>query len=161
MCLLARLVQVTNIAPVTICNHPYERELPMTAETSATTPKKWQIWTGRVLSGLPVLTLLFSVSMKLGHKPEAVGMFVNHLGYEEGMLTKLAILEILCTVIYLVPRTSVFGAILLTGYLGGAVATHARVGDPFLAPVVLGIMLWGGLFLREPRLRGLLPFRSP
>lgn len=72
----------------------------------------------------------------------------------------LGILEVACVVVYLIPRTAVLGAILLTGYLGGAVATHLRVGDPCFGPILLGVVLWGGLFLRDPRLRTLIPLRS-
>lgn len=71
----------------------------------------------------------------------------------------LGILEIVCTVTYAVPRTAMLGAILLTGYLGGATATHVRIGDSFISPVILGVLVWGGLFLRDPRLRALIPLR--
>lgn len=81
-------------------------------------------------------------------------------GYPQKLLLPIAIAEILCTVLYLFPRTAVLGAILLTGYLGGATATHVRVGEQFVAPVFLGVMLWGGLYFRDSRLRALLPLRS-
>jgi hypothetical protein len=120
----------------------------------------WQLWTGRVLSALPVLLLLLSASMKLSHPPAAVEMFVGKLGYPASMLTSLAVLELLCTVVYVVPRTAVLGAVLLTGYLGGAVATHVRVGDAFVVPLLLGVLLWAGLYLRDERVRVLLPLRK-
>ncbi len=135
----------------------------MTAKTSDPSGRKpWQLWTGRVLSALPVLMLLMSASMKLGHKPDSVAMFVGKFGYAEGMMTGLALLEITCTLLYAIPQTAVLGAVLLTGYLGGAVATHVRVGDMATVPVVvlLGVLAWAGLFFRDPRVRALLPLRK-
>jgi hypothetical protein len=121
---------------------------------------KKMIWTGRVLSALPVLLLLFSASMKLLKPPGVVDSFTK-FGYPEWLLLPLGITEITCTIIYLIPRTNILGAILLTGYLGGAVATHVRVSDPkFVMPFLAGVLAWMGLFLREPRLRQLIPFRS-
>jgi hypothetical protein len=120
---------------------------------------KAALWTGYVLSALPVLMLLMSGVMKLMRPPSVVEGFV-HFGYRENIIVPLGILEIVCTVIYLIPRTSLLGAILVTGYLGGATATLVRVGEPtFFAPAVLGVLAWGGLYLRDPRLRGLIPFR--
>ncbi len=135
--------------------HP-AKEISLTSQA----PSKAQIWGGRVLSALPVLGLLMSAGMKLSHNPQMVPQFTGHLGYPEGTLTPIGITEALCAILYAVPQTSVLGAVLLTGYLGGAVATHVRVGEPFLAPIVLGVLLWGGLFLRDPRLRALLPLRK-
>lgn len=83
---------------------------------------------------------------------------MNHMGWQMGKVVGLAVLEMSCTVLYLVPRTSVLGAILLTGYLGGATATHVRVDDPYFIQPLLGAMLWGGLYFRDERLRALLPF---
>ena len=82
-----------------------------------------------------------------------------HLGLPESLALGLGILELACAVVYVIPQTSVLGAILLTGYLGGATCTHLRVGDPFFMPVVIGALVWGGLFLRDPRLRALIPLR--
>lgn len=124
-------------------------------------PSKAQIWGGRVASALPILGLLMSATLKLTHSPQLAPQFVEKLGYPEGLLTPIGITEILCTILYAVPQTSVLGAVLLTGYLGGAVATHVRVGDPFAAPIILGVLIWGGLFLRDPRIRALLPLRRP
>jgi hypothetical protein len=120
----------------------------------------WRVWTGRVLSGLPVLSLLMSASMKLSHSPMVVETFVRKLGYPANILPALAALELFCTVVYVVPRTAVLGAVLLTGYLGGAVATHVRVGEAFAIPLVLGVLLWAGLYLRDERIRALLPLRK-
>ncbi len=96
--------------------------------------------------------------MKL-KKPASVVEGFTHLGLPENLAFGLGILEITCAVVYVIPRTSMLGAILLTGYLGGATLAHLRVGDPFYAPVIVGVLVWGGLFLREPRLRALIPLR--
>lgn len=116
------------------------------------------LWAGRIISALPVLMLLLSGAMKLV-KPAPVIEGMARLGYPEHLALAIGILEIGCTVVYLIPRTAVLGAILLAGYLGGATATHVRIGDPFFAPVLLGVLVWLGLFLRDPRLRALLPLR--
>jgi hypothetical protein len=120
---------------------------------------KKMLWAGYVTSALPILTLLFSGVVKLV-KPTAVVEEFGRLGYAEGLALGIGILELACTVVYAMPRTAVLGAILLTGYLGGATATHVRIGDPFFAPIVIGVLVWGGLWLRDPRLRTLLPFQS-
>ena len=113
-----------------------------------------------VVSAVPVLMLLMSAVMKL-LKPAAVVEGFTKLGWPDGYAFGLGILELTCTLVYLVPRTSVLGAILLTGFLGGATATHVRVGDPaFIAPALLGVLIWLGLYLREGRLRPLVPLRS-
>jgi hypothetical protein len=118
------------------------------------------VWTGRVLSALVVLGLVFSASMKLRRPAEVVDSFVKHYGYPDPALSTLGVVEIACAVVYAIPQTSVLGAILVTGYLGGATATHVRVSEAFLAPLILGVLAWAGLYLREPRLRALLPLRS-
>jgi hypothetical protein len=117
------------------------------------------LWAGRIISALPALMLLVSGVMKLV-KPAPVVEGMTRLGYPEHLALGIGILELACTVLYLVPRTAVLGAILLTGYLGGATATHVRIGDPFIAPVVLGALVWLGLYLRDERLRALLPWQS-
>ena len=117
------------------------------------------VWVGRVISVLVSLIFLMSAFMKLKGGPElTAGM--EHLGLPESMVVPLAILEISCVVIYLVPPTSVLGAILLAGYVGGAICTHWRAGDPFYVQVVLGILVWLGLYLREDRLKALIPLRA-
>jgi len=116
------------------------------------------VWFGRVLSGLTSLLFLFSAFMKLKGGPE-MAQGLTHLGLPERMVIPLAILEISCTVIYLIPATSVLGAILLAGYIGGAICTHWRVGDPFFVQIAVGIFVWLGLYLREPRLKDLIPLR--
>jgi hypothetical protein len=119
-------------------------------------PSKAMIWTGWVLGVLPSLMLFMSGGMKLV-KPE----MLEQMGFPQRLGLTLGIVEIGCTVLYLIPRTSVLGAILLTGYLGGAVAAHARALEmQFIAPVIFGMLVWGGLFLRDPRVRALIPIRQ-
>lgn len=117
-------------------------------------------WAGRVISILASLVFLMSAFMKVKGGAE-VTQGMAHLGLPESLILPLAILEISCVVIYLIPRTSVLGAVLLTGYIGGAICTHMRVGDPFFIQVALGIFVWLGLYLREDRLKKLLPLRIP
>jgi uncharacterized membrane protein YphA (DoxX/SURF4 family) len=119
---------------------------------------KKMLWAGYILSALPVLMLLMSGVMKLVKPAQLVQGFV-HYGFPENLSAILGIIELACTALYLIPRTSVLGAILLTGYMGGATATVVRVGDAFVAPVLVGVLLWGGLFLRDPKVRALIPLR--
>jgi len=126
----------------------------------AAASNKLQLWAGRIISILPALFLLIDGIMKLV-KPAVVVDATVKLGYPESTIVGVGIVLLACTILYLIPRTSVIGAILLTGYLGGAIATHVRVGDPVfpvIFPVILGAMLWGGLYLRNERLRALVPF---
>ena len=117
------------------------------------------VWVGRVISVLVSLLFAMSAFMKLKGGAEVMqGM--AHLGLPESLIMPLAILEISCVVIYLIPATSVLGAILLTGYIGGAICTHWRVGDPFFIQIALGIFVWLGLYLRENRLKALIPLRT-
>ena len=117
------------------------------------------VWIGRVLSGLVGAFFVFGAVMKLKGGPEvAEGM--AHLGLPDAMIQPLAILELSCAVIYLIPMTSVIGAILLAGYMGGAICVHWRVGDDVYTQVALGVVVWLGLWLREPRLRPLIPIRT-
>ena len=123
-------------------------------------PSKVTLWIGRILSALPVLMLLFSASMKF-IKPPGMADNMAHLGYPEHLLLPLGVTELTCTLLYIFPRTAVLGAILLTGYLGGAVATHVRIGESqFVMAVILGVLVWLGLYLRDERLRALVPWRS-
>lgn len=119
------------------------------------------VWAGRVISALPVLLLLFSAVMKfVPMSAEAAGQMEDQIGWKSNLLVPLGITELVCTILYAIPQTSVLGAILLTGYMGGAIATHVRVNDYFITQVVVGILIWLGLFLREPRLRAILPWRT-
>ncbi len=117
---------------------------------------------GTVLSALPVLFLLFDSAIKLVVVQPVVDSFAQ-LGWPVHLAPVLGALELVCIALYLVPRTSILGAILLTGYLGGAIATHMRVESPLLThtlfPIYVALLLWGGLFLRQPRLGELLPLR--
>ena len=118
---------------------------------------KRSLWAGRIISGLPALFMLVDGIMKLV-KPAVVVDATVQLGYPESVIVGLGVVLIACTILYLIPRTAVLGAILLTGYLGGAVATHVRVGGPMFSiifPVIFGAMLWGGLYLRDERVRSL------
>lgn len=123
---------------------------------------KSALWTGRIMSGLVVAFLLMDGVMKF-LKPAAVVKGMADVQWPMSLSVPLGIILLTCVVIYVIPRTSVLGAILLTGYLGGAVATHLRIGDPLfshiLAPVYFGILIWGGLYFRDTRLRALIPFR--
>jgi hypothetical protein len=119
------------------------------------------LWAGRVMSALPALFLLLDAIMKFV-KPEPVVKATVELGYPESVILGLGIVLLACTVLYLIPRTAILGAILLTGYLGGAVASHLRAGDglfPITFPVVFGALLWGGICLRDERLRSLILWR--
>jgi DoxX-like family len=117
-----------------------------------------QVWIGRVLSGVAVLFLAMDATMKVLQLPVAVEG-TKKLGYPAGVVLPLGIVQLVCLAAYLIPRTRVLGAILWTGYLGGAVATHVRVGDPLfshiLFPVYVAALLWGGLCLRDARLRAI------
>lgn len=120
---------------------------------------KKAMWTGYAMSALPVLALVMSAVMKF-LKPAPVVQGFAHLGYIEGAAFNLGVVELGCTLLYILPKTSFLGAILLTGYLGGATASTFRVGDQWVATVILGILVWGGLFMRDRRLRALIPFRK-
>jgi hypothetical protein len=119
-------------------------------------------WAGRVISGLATLFLLLDGVAKL-FRPAVVVEGTVALGYPESSIIPMGVVLIASTLLYAIPRTATLGAILLTGYLGGAVATHVRVGDPLfthsLFPVYLGALIWLGLLLREPALRAALPLR--
>ena len=134
----------------------------MKSEIRADHVSKKLLWTGRIISALPILFMLVDGVMKL-FKPAVVVKATLELGYPESTIIPIGIVLILCTVLYIIPRTSVFGAILLTGYLGGAVATHVRVEAgifPVAFPFIMGILVWGGLYLRNNRLRTLIPLQS-
>jgi DoxX-like family len=135
-----------------------EKRMPSATETAPGAKKK--LWAARLMSGLAVLFLLLDGAMKV-MKAAVVVEGSLQLGYPESTIVGIGAVLLVCTILYAIPRTSVLGAILLTGYLGGAVATHVRVGNPLfshvLFPVYLGILIWGALVLRDSRLRGLLP----
>jgi hypothetical protein len=128
--------------------------------TQPTPISKPVLWTGRVMSALPVLLVLLGSVMKLMKLPAVIEGFARN-GLPEHLIVPVGLIELICVVVYTIPRTSVLGAILMTGLLGGATLTTLRVGDPtFPLPVILGMLAWGGLFLRDARLRALIPLRA-
>jgi hypothetical protein len=131
--------------------------------TDAAPVSKGRLWTGRILSGLAVAFLLFDSVIKFTNVQPVVDSFTQ-LGYPVHLAVVIGSIELVCLIVYTTPRTAVLGAVLLTGYLGGAIATHTRVENPLfthvLFPIYIAALIWGGLFLREPRLRALLPLRS-
>jgi len=130
----------------------------MQSTTEASPVSNKVLWTGRIISALVVLFMLFNCAIGL-LKPDFARAGFGHLGYPDRVAPGVAILMFVCTVIYAIPQTSILGAILLTGYLGGATASHLRIGEPFYFPVVVGVLVWLGIFLREERLRALVPLR--
>jgi hypothetical protein len=130
---------------------------------TAAAPSPRVLWTGRILSGLVGLFMLFDTTIHF-LKPAVVVDAFNRLGYDPGLARPIGAVELICVALLLVPRTAVWGAILLTGYLGGAVATQLRAGSPFvgetLFPVYVGILLWAGLLVRDARARALLSRRA-
>ncbi|CAN5470467.1 DoxX family protein [soil metagenome] len=131
-------------------------DTPYTEQPSAMT------WTGRVMSGVVILFLLFDGAIKLVPL-DIVIETSKQLGLSEGLARPLGVITLLCTILYAMPRTSILGAVLLTAYMGGAVATHVRIGSPLfshtLFGVYLGLLIWGGLYFRDHRIRTLLPLR--
>jgi hypothetical protein len=123
-----------------------------------------RIWAGRIVSALPVLFLLFDGTIHIMRIPAVVAGFAQ-AGFPISTAVPIGIIEIICIILYVIPRTSVLGAILLTGYLGGAVATNVRQQLPMvgyvLAPVYVAVFIWGGLWLRDNRVRALIPFSRP
>jgi hypothetical protein len=131
----------------------------MQTETQQASISKGRLWTGRVMSFVPALLLILDGAMKFVKPAEVVKATVE-LGYSENMLVPLGVVVLVCSIVYLIPRTEVLGAILLTGYLGGAVASHLRHEDGVFAvvfPAAFGALFWGGLVLRDDRLAKLLP----
>lgn len=117
------------------------------------------VWAGRILSGLIVVALLALNTMGLLHKADSLKHFVAY-GYPESAFVPISIVFFVCIVVYAIPRTAIFGAILFTGYFGGAVATHVRAGEPYYFPIIVAVLVWLGIFLRDARLRALVPLRS-
>jgi hypothetical protein len=131
----------------------------MALSGSAIAPSKRRRWVGRVATALAVFFLIFDFSIKLAHIQSVTDAFAR-LGIPDHLAATIGALELICLAIYLIPRTAVVGAVLLTGFLGGAIMLHVRIGDPLfshiLFPVYIGALLWVGLYLRDPRLRALL-----
>ena len=136
----------------------------MSFSDSPTAPNaRWMTWTGRILSFIVVAQLTSSAWVRATHHAAAVAEIVTGYGYPESAITRIVIAECTLIVLYLVPQTSVLAAVLMTGYLGGAIAAHLRTGDMARAviPLLIAIFAWGGLYLRDGRIRELLPFRRP
>jgi hypothetical protein len=135
----------------------------MPSDTIGAPASKTIVWAGRIMSGLVVLFMLLDSVSHLLKPKQVIDAFVR-IGFPVNLSVTLGIIALVCVVFYAIPRTSIFGAILLTGYLGGAVATHLRAGSSLfgetLFPVYFGILVWGGLFGRDARLRELIPFRN-
>ena len=131
--------------------------------TTATPTSDRRLWTGRILSGLGALFMAFDGTIHVLRRAPVVDAF-GKLGYPLGVSATLGLIELICVALYLLPRTSVLGAVLLTGYLGGAIATQVRVGAPLfsttLFPLYVALLLWGGLYLRDDRVSSLIPLRS-
>jgi hypothetical protein len=137
--------------------------MPATIDTAV--PSKSRLLTGRILSTLTVLFLIVDTVFKfIRPVPPQVLQSIAQLGLQPGLLAAIGILLLICTVLHVIPATSVLGAVLLTGYLGGAISLQMRVGNPLfgyvLFPVYVGVLMWTGLCLREPRLLALLPLRK-
>ena len=116
---------------------------------------------GWVIAVLLALMLTFSATMKFVYPPQMAEQWVEKFEYPKELALAIGIVELGCLIVYLIPRTATLGAVLLTGYLGGAVATHVRVKDMFVPVIIFGILVWLGLYLRAPRVRALLPLRQP
>ena len=136
--------------------------MPVATDPAVSTPR-WMLWTGRLLSFVVVAQLLSSAWFRATQHSFAVTEIVTGYGFPESAIGRIVIAECALVALYLIPQTSVLAAIVLTGYLGGAVATHLRVADTARAaiPLVIGMLAWGGLYLRDSRLRQLLPLRRP
>jgi hypothetical protein len=117
------------------------------------------LWTGYVVSALPAIALLPSGAIKLFMTPE-MAKGLEPIGWKLEQMLAIGVLELACIVLYLAPQTAVLGAILVTGYMGGAIATHVRVGEGFVPQVIIGVLAWLGLYLRDARVRALIPWRS-
>jgi hypothetical protein len=140
--------------------HLEDELMPAATQAAPVSPKR--LWAGRSLSAVAVLFLLFDSVIKFTTMAAVVESFTQ-LGYPVRLAPVIGTIELVCIVVYVIPRTSVFGAILLTGYLGGAIATHVRVGNPLLShvlfPIYVAALVWGGLYLRDERVRALIPLR--
>ncbi len=132
---------------------------PLPRSAPALQPSTRAIWTGRVLSAFPVLMLTLDAGAKIARLTPVIEGTVQ-LGYPASTVLPIGLILLACVVVYVIPRTAPLGAVLLTGYLGGAIATHVRVGSPLLthelAPIYVAAFIWGGLYLRDPRVRAVL-----
>jgi len=131
----------------------------MQSQSQSASPR-WMFWTGWVISALPILMMGGLGTFMLVFEPDIIAKSMKDLGYPANVATAICAVEIASAVIYAIPQTAVLGAILLTGYLGGAVATHVRAGQPPYFPIIFGVLVWLGLYLRDARVRKLVPFRK-
>ena len=131
----------------------------MPTDTTPATTSKAMFWTGWVISALACLPFVPSAIFKIMQHAQVVEGFTK-IGWPLNTAVPLGIIELACVVLYLIPQTAVLGAILLTGYLGGAISVHVHHGESFLIPAVIGVLVWLGLFLRDARIRALVPIRT-
>jgi DoxX-like family len=129
-------------------------------ESATQSVSKASLWAGRIISTLVVLFLLFDAVAKLMRIAPVLQAFTQ-LGFSTSLAVPIGAVLLVSTVLYVIPSTAILGAILLAAYLGGATVTHLRAGQPFYFPIIFGALVWGGLYLREDRLRALIPLRSP
>jgi hypothetical protein len=129
-------------------------------ESATQAVSKTSLWAGRIISTLVVLFLLFDAVAKLMRIGPVLAAFTQ-LGFSTSLSVPIGAVLLVCTILYVIPTTSILGAILLAAYLGGATVTHLRAGQPFYFPIIFGVLVWGGLYLRENRLHALIPLRSP
>ena len=132
----------------------------MTLEARTRRTSKGMFIAGWVVSAIPILFMAGMGTYMFFFKPDVVTEGMTKYGYPANVAKPILIVEIVCAVLYLIPQTAVLGAILLTGYLGGAVATHVHASEPVWFPVIFGVLVWLGLFLRDARVRALVPFRQ-
>ena len=161
-CGLRRPQSGSSSTPTASTNNSPKPRYGETIVQTATSPapvSKGALWTGRVLSALAVLVFVGGGIFTLLNAAK-IAPQMAHYGFNEGHLHLIAWLEIVCGVVYLIPQTAIFGAVLLTGDLGGAVVTHIRAGEPPIAPSVVACVVWLGIYLREPRLRAISPLRK-
>jgi hypothetical protein len=130
-------------------------------EYDAARVKRWTLWGGRILSAFGVFILLSSIAAKLTHQASYVRIW-ERIGFSESILTGVGLVQLTGVILYLIPATSVLGMVVLTGYLGGAIASWVRLGEPnpMMVPLSTCLLLWAGLYLREDRLQALLPLRK-
>ena len=131
----------------------------MQSIASGTAGSKTMLWAGYVISALPALALALSGIFKFMPSSPELEKNLEHIGWPLAAVVPLGITELAVTILYIIPQTSVLGAILITGYMGGAIATHARIGEPFYLQAAIGVLAWLGLYLRDARLRALVPLR--
>lgn len=133
---------------------------PIALQSQGSARPKWMNWTGWAMTGLMIAFLLFDSVSKILLEQHVVAA-TTQIGYPLDVIRPLGIICLVCTILYAIPRTSILGAILLTGYLGGAIASKVRIEDPLFASVLFGVyfglLIWGGLYFRDARLRALIP----